>query len=286
MPWKTELPKPLPTVNSKDRYVLLGNPIGHSHSPHLHAAFAKQTLQNLVYEKIEPSLAEFEACVHHFFSTGGKGANVTTPFKQRAFLMADDASQAAKSAGSANTLLLTAHHKIFAHNTDGVGFMQDLLHRHQYNPLQKRILILGAGGAAASILVALIAHGVTQIVLANRSLEKATCLAKEWDCVTPCLLNDLHQIGAFDLIIQATSAELKNQSLDLPTTLLKKSSFCYDLNYHVPITEFLHWSKTQGVLGVNGQGMLIEQAAEAFFLWRGIRPDTTLIDLENLYTMV
>lgn len=259
-----------------DRYAVIGNPIEHSLSPFIHNEFAKQTQQSLSYEKILAPLDQLAETVQQFMQDGGKGVNVTLPFKEQAFALANKKSDLANQAGASNTLVFNKG-EIFADNTDGTGLVQDLTNNHHYCVRQKRVLILGAGGAARGILGPLLSLAPDKLIIANRTASKAEELAT--------LFSDLGQVSGvgfdelndepFDLMINATSAGLTGNALQLSPQLLSEDSCCYDLMFGSQTTPFLDWAKANNAaLCLDGLGMLVEQAAAAFYLWRGVYPDT------------
>ena len=262
------------------RYAVMGNPIAHSLSPMIHQLFATQTGRKLSYEKIEIDLSRFEQQVHDFFNQGGKGLNITLPCKQRAFAMAEHQSARCQQAKAANTLWMKAG-KLHADNTDGIGLCRDLARR--VNLAGKTILLLGAGGAASGILGPLLASNLARLTIANRTFETAQALQQDFPQATCCPLADVASLS-YDVIINATSASLNGQCIQLPEVLLSKQPLCYDLAYHKNgITPFVAWARTLGCVAIDGLGMLVEQAAEAFFIWHGVMPDTapvfTLLNL-------
>lgn len=249
-------------------YAVMGDPIAHSQSPMLHTQFAAQCGLLLRYEKIRSSSDSFEDHVIHFFNQGGMGLNVTHPFKARAAAMAPMRTDRCLEAGVANTLWMKKG-VIHADNTDGVGLVRNL--NHFFTLTKKRILILGAGGAARGIIGALGRELPQEIVVSNRTEANARALQVTFSAIK--LMKWEALAGEFDLIIQATSANLNNECLNLPNALLKNHPLCYDLTYNsMGLTPFVHWAKTQGCMALDGMGMLKEQAAEAFFIWHGVRP--------------
>jgi len=261
-----------------DHYAVIGNPIKHSLSPTIHREFAKQTQQDIDYIAIESPLDDFNKTLFNFRQQGGKGVNVTLPFKHQAFLLAAPHSDLAKQAFAANTLVFQEDNIIYADNTDGTGLIQDLTHNHNYSLQQKKILLLGAGGSAQGIVCPLLESAPTQLVIANRTPEKALQLAKQFEVYGNVLgrgMNDLNlAAGPYDLIINATSTGLSEQTLNLPSQLICKTTWCYDLMYG-KITPFLTWAQQHHADNcLDGLGMLVEQAAAAFYLWRGVYPDT------------
>ncbi len=258
-----------------DRYAVFGNPIGHSKSPLIHTQFARQTQQDMQYEAIEPALDEFTAMAKTFFAEGGKGANVTAPFKGDAFAMADRLTPRARRAGAVNTLKLLDDGILLGDNTDGAGLVSDLqLHTELED---KRILLLGAGGAARGVIEPLLACNPAQLVIANRTGSKAEDLVVKFaDLATDDQLigGDLDQPeGRFDIIINSTSASLDGKMLDISPDLVAPGCISYDMTYGVPNSVFSAWAREHGaVRTLDGLGMLVGQAAESFTVWRGLRP--------------
>ncbi|PHV11399.1 shikimate dehydrogenase [Chitinimonas sp. BJB300] len=260
-----------------DRYAVIGNPIKHSKSPLIHAAFAAQTKQKLIYERLEAPLDSFIERAAEFLAMGGSGCNVTVPFKEEAFRFANILTERAELAGAVNTLWLDDE-GVVGDNTDGAGLVRDL-QRH-LKLVGLRILLLGAGGAARGVLGPLLAERPAQLVIANRSPDKAIALATQFiqlGPITACSLAELPN-QPFDLIINATSASLAGEALPLPTSICQTDGLAYDMMYGKAETPFLQQAKAAGVVRrLDGLGMLVEQAAEAFFLWRGIRPETETV---------
>mgnify|MGYP000754835774 FL=1 len=259
-----------------DQYGVFGNPIEHSKSPDIHHAFAEQTAQALVYQRFLGDLTEFEQQVKQFFTTGGKGLNVTVPFKERAFKLCDVLSKRAQQAGAVNTLMLGKNGDLFGDNTDGAGMVRDISVNQGQALAGKRILLLGAGGAVRGVLEPLLNQQPQQIVIANRTLAKAQLLAQQFNSAAcPCEASEFDALeGVFDVIINGTSASLSGQLPPLPSAIIGSQTWCYDMMYGAEPTVFLQWAAEHGAQGADGLGMLVEQAAEAFFLWRLQRPDT------------
>ena len=257
-----------------DRYAVFGNPIGHSKSPRIHAMFAAQTGQDISYEAILVETGSFAAAVNAFIATGtgpARGANVTVPFKEEAFRLATRRTPRAEAAGAVNTLNFDAG-TILGDNTDGAGLVRDLKNNLGCDPAGRRILLLGAGGAARGVIAPLCAEGPRQLLIANRSVDKARAVAAEFS-VAGCGLIELEG-QCFDLVINATSAGLSGESLALPAGLFAQGSLAYDMVYGRE-TAFMIQARAGGAsLVADGLGMLVEQAAESFLLWRGLRPDT------------
>jgi shikimate dehydrogenase len=252
-----------------DLYAVMGNPIEHSLSPQIHHEFALQTHQDIIYEKRLIPTDEFEGAVEDFFAQGGKGLNITLPFKERAFKLAKNTTKRAYLAQSANTLWL-GNGALFADNTDGIGLAIDL--ERLVSISSKSVLIIGASGAARGVVHPLLECNPSKLHIANRTAEKAYELANSFRGVTASGLNDIQ--GTFDIIINATSASLNEKVPEVSPEILKKTSLCYDMVYASKPTAFMRWAGKHGVTNVaDGLGMLVGQAAEAFFIWRGIKPN-------------
>ncbi|MEL6710446.1 MAG: shikimate dehydrogenase [Pseudomonadota bacterium] len=257
-------------------YAVIGNPIAHSRSPAIHQAFAKQTSQYITYDRILSQPDQFSNTVRGFIAAGGKGLNVTVPFKQQAYDLADTLSAQAQAAGAVNTLVVRQDNTLHGENTDGIGLVRDLQHNHDIHLTGSRILILGAGGATRGILHPILACQPAQLIIANRSPDKARALA---DSVSAAFVSgcSFDQIPAepFDLILHATAAGLSGQVPAIPAATVATHTYAYDLLYSNQPTPFLRWTAQQGAAQtIDGLGMLVEQAAAAFYLWRGIQPDT------------
>lgn len=261
-----------------DRYAVVGHPIAHSKSPRIHRLFAEQTGQDLSYEAILAPLEGFAETVRRFQAEGGKGLNVTVPFKQEAWALAEERSAAAERAGAVNTLSLGGDGRIRGDNTDGVGLVRDLTRNHGLTLSGRRLLILGAGGAARGVLQPLLQAEPAEVFIANRTAEKAEALAAEFaDERIPLAGGGFEALAGrrFDLIINATAAGLAGELPPLPGSCLAEGAWCYDMLYGPEPTAFVRWARAQGAAGaVDGLGMLVEQAAESFFIWRGVRPRT------------
>lgn len=263
-----------------DRYAVIGNPIGHTKSPLIHGVFAVETNQDLRYTAIEGPTAPargFEDAVLAFRDGGGLGMNVTAPFKLRAFEMADVRSERAALAGAANALKFSAG-RIEADNFDGVGLLRDIEVNLGLPLAGRRVLLLGAGGAARGALLPFLAAGPSQLVIANRDLGKARSLASQVghrDAVRACGYGELGALGRFDLVVNATSASLVGERPPVPPSVFDADGTAYELAYGKGLTPFLRLARDAGVRRVaDGVGMLVEQAAEAFAWWRGVRPGT------------
>lgn len=258
-----------------DRYVVIGNPIAHSKSPQIHAYFARQTGEPVEYERLLAPLDGFEATVRAFIAAGGGGANVTVPFKLEAFALADERSARAEAAGAVNTLSFQDG-RILGDNTDGIGLVRDIVLRAGVPLAGKRLLLLGAGGAARGALLPLLEELPGEIVLANRTLARAEQLVSQFNGADGRLrASALDALaGGFDVIINATSASLSAELPPVPPTVFDSQTFAYDMMYGAGPTVFLQLAAARGASIRDGLGMLVEQAAEAFFVWRGLRPDT------------
>jgi shikimate dehydrogenase len=270
---------------SIDQYRVFGNPIHHSKSPSIHQQFAQATQQHINYQTQLVELDEFEHTVKAFFAAGGKGLNITVPFKQRAFTMAQILSPAAQKAEAANTLYVNEHGELVADNTDGMGLVRDICHNLNGQLNAKRILVLGAGGAVRGVLQPILAQLPKQVVIANRTFNKAQTLAASFAGLGAIEALPMDQLtGPFDWIINGTSASLAGDLPTLPDGLLSNNSRCYDMMYSAQKTVFNAWAMDQGAAHANdGLGMLVEQAAQSFQLWRGILPPTAdvLLALRN-----
>jgi len=272
--------------NVIDRYGIVGYPVKHSRSPFIHAMFAKQTGQQLSYQLFEVAPEYLAKELQRFFGEGGKGWNVTVPHKQAVFELVKYHTPRAEFAGAVNAILITPEGELMGDNTDGVGLLNDLNHHLKFDLKDKRILMLGAGGAARGVLAPLLEQQPHELVIANRNVERATALASEFQNLGTLRSTSFGDIDptAFDLIINATSASLQGEMPDLPDAVIGAHTLCYDMAYGKDDTVFMHWAKQRGAASaVQGWGMLVEQAAESFFLWRGVRPDTlpVLVALQN-----
>ncbi|SEN01707.1 shikimate dehydrogenase [Nitrosomonas marina] len=259
-----------------DRYAVVGNPISHSKSPRIHMAFAKQAQQDIHYEAILAPQNEFHSTVNTFRQQGGKGMNITVPFKQEACQIAASLTERARIAGAVNTFKFEDDH-IQGDNTDGAGLIRDITINLKIPVTDKRILLMGAGGAARGVILPLLQQHPTRLVIANRTPQKAQLLQQQFSEFGPiiaCSYMDLPG-ECFDIIINATSASLNNALPELPSGIFATDTLAYDMMYGTEPTRFLNYAAQQGARHLaDGIGMLVEQAAESFYLWRGIRPDT------------
>lgn len=264
-------------MNALDRYAVIGYPVKHSRSPFIHAMFAKQCDQQMSYQLLEVAPEQLATTVPQFFADGGKGLNVTVPHKQAVMSMVKYRSPRAEFAGAINTIMVLQDNELMGDNTDGVGLLNDLTNNLKFDLKNKRILLLGAGGAARGVIAPLLQQHPDVVVVANRNVQRAMQLTEEFKNLGSLQSSSFAQVEtkAFDLIINATSASLQGDMPDVPQTVIGEQTVCYDMAYGKDDTVFTQWAKQHGAArAVQGWGMLVEQAAEAFFLWRGVRPDT------------
>lgn len=260
-----------------DRYGVMGYPVSHSRSPVIHRLFALQTGENIQYELLQVTPEKLEAAVRQFQRTGGKGLNVTVPHKTEITRMCDQLSERASTAGAVNTLSFRDG-GIYGENTDGIGLLRDLAINQNFTIEGANILILGAGGATRGIVGPLLEMQPASLRIANRTIDKAEALVQHFSRsgpVSACRFNVIPVTEKYDLIINATSAGVKGDSPPYPSAAVAPDTFCYDLSYGLSPTPFSVWARDQGAeKSVMGWGMLVEQAAESFNIWRGVRPDT------------
>ncbi|MES2261453.1 MAG: shikimate dehydrogenase [Pseudomonadota bacterium] len=260
-----------------DRYCVFGNPIAHSKSPEIHAAYAAQTGQQLTYEKRLAPLDGFSAAVQAFIAEGGKGANVTVPFKLDAHKLARALTIRAQAAGAVNTLLFTDE-GIIGDNTDGAGLVNDIVANAGVPLTGKRILLLGAGGAARGVVLPLLEHRPAQLTIANRTVATAEALVEQFaalasgSALSACGFADVE--GQYDIVINATSASLSAELPPVPPAVFGPGTLALDMMYGKEPTVFMQFAAEHGAIVRDGLGMLVEQAAEAFLAWRGVRPET------------
>ncbi len=263
-------------ADAVDRYGVMGYPVAHSRSPVIHTLFAHQTGQKIRYELLKVAPEKLEQAVHQFRDTGGKGLNITVPHKTEVCRIADQLSERAATAGAANTLAFTDG-EIFGDNTDGIGLVRDLVANRGLALADSRILILGAGGATRGIVGPLLDAGPDAVLIANRTPKKAEIIADHFargGNIESCAFDDI-PAGDWQLIINATSAGVHGETPPWPSSVVTASTVCYDLAYGQKPTPFCQWAREQGAQQViMGWGMLVEQAAESFHIWRGVRPDT------------
>jgi shikimate dehydrogenase len=261
-----------------DKYAVFGNPISQSKSPFIHTEFAKQTQQDISYNAILAPVDAFAVNMRAFFASGGCGANVTAPFKEQAFTLCDELSELAQLAGAVNTLVRLEDGKIRGDNTDGLGLVTDL-ERQLTSLANKRVLLVGAGGAARGCILPLLQAGVAQLDITNRTHEKALQLAELFSRYGNIKALTLTELAAgYDVIINSSSAGLTGQLISLPSTIIDGTSHCYDMSYGSDTTLFNQWALSAGARHCcDGLGMLVGQAAQSFYLWRNVRPDAAKV---------
>lgn len=258
-----------------DRYAVIGNPIGHSKSPMIHASFAEQTGEDMIYDTLFSEIDQFAEIVERFFSDGGKGLNVTVPFKQNAYNWVTELTERARIAGAVNTII-PMQNGYLGDNTDGIGIVRDITHNLGVSLSDKTILILGAGGAVRGVLKPILDEHPDCIHIANRTISKAEDLATLDDCIHGMSFTDINT--TYDVVINGTSASLSGDLPPLPKQLFNNGALAYDMMYAEEPTVFMQWAQTHGAEIISdGLGMLVEQAAEAFYLWRNKQPDSKKI---------
>jgi shikimate dehydrogenase len=263
-----------------DRYVVAGNPVEHSQSPFIHAQFARQTGQTLAYDRLWCPLDGFAATLKQFADAGGRGCNITVPFKFEAFGMAARRTERAALAQACNTLRFDteADGGWLADNTDGAGLVRDIEHNAGVTMRGKRVLMIGAGGAAAGALGPLLQAAPAQLVVANRSLDKAQALVKRHAALAACTSLSAAPLAdcgsAFDVVINASASSLQAAAVPVAPQVLRAQGLALDMMYGPAAQGFMAWAVEHGAQARDGLGMLVEQAAEAFLLWRGVRPNT------------
>jgi shikimate dehydrogenase len=260
-----------------DRYAVIGNPIAHSKSPLIHAEFARQTGQDISYTAILATRESFVSAVRDFIGQGGKGMNVTVPFKEQAWkYLATDIAQRAASARAVNTLIFKDG-KIIGDNTDGTGLLRDIEGNLGFPVAGRRVLLMGAGGAACGVLPALLSRNPATLTIVNRNIDKARELKERFTASGNPSVTDYPGLSGsqFDLVINATSSSMNDKLPPLPEGIFAAGALAYDLMYGKGLTLFLKFAQSQGAAKLaDGLGMLVEQAAESFLIWRGVRPDT------------
>jgi shikimate dehydrogenase len=267
-----------------DRYAVIGNPIGFSKSPLIHGSFARMTGQDLVYEAIEGPLNGFRERVDRFRTEGAKGLNITAPFKLDAVAYANELSESARCAGAANCLKFDGD-RIIAENFDGIGLVRDITVNLGVEVAGRRVLMLGAGGAARGALLPFLRQEPAELVLVNRTLSKAVALAEEFAGCGPLIVSGHAELAdlaeGYDVVVNATSASLRGEMPPLPSNVFRGAELAYELAYGKGLTPFLQAARAEGVARLaDGVGMLVEQAAEAFVWWRGVRPSTAEVIAE------
>lgn len=262
-------------INKADHYLVLGNPIKHSRSPQIHAAFARQTGEVIEYNSSLVAIDAFTRTLSTMVANGAQGFNITLPFKQQAFELADTLSSSASLAGAVNTLSIRDNN-LHGDNTDGVGLVRDITLNHDFDFKDKDVLLLGAGGAIRGVIEPIIMQQPKSITIANRTVTRAQELVGVFShlfSILACAYEDLDQ--SYDLIINGTSASLEGQLLPVPDITVNSSSYLYDMMYSANPTVFNQWGQSLGAKqSIDGLGMLVEQAAESFFIWRSLRPQT------------
>ena len=273
-------------LTSTEQYGVIGDPISHSQSPSIHKFFAKQLGQNINYKAYHVPADKLESFIIEFQNKGGKGLNVTLPHKTSVLNCTDEISSRAMEAGAINTLIINDK-KIIGDNTDGIGLINDLEINFNQPLENKRVLVLGAGGAALGILNPLLKRKPKLILVANRSASKTKIITSKFklnSTLDACGINDLESNQTFDIIINATSIGVTKQSINFPSFIISEDTICYDLSYSYEPTLFMQWSmENKAKLAIQGWGMLIEQAAASYFLWRNKKPNTsTLLEQLNI----
>lgn len=265
-----------------ERYCVIGNPIAHSKSPEIHAGFASQTGQDIVYERCLAPLDAFEATVRSLIAAGYQGANVTVPFKLQAAGLADRLTERARAAGAVNTLVFNSSGGIIGDNTDGAGLVGDITRNAGIDLAGKRVLLLGAGGAARGAVLPLLAALPAELTIANRTVATADALVERFTSqlaqdqrLSACGFEDI--AGPYDVVVNATSASLLDDMPPVPAAAFGPGTLALDMMYGKAPSRFMLFAASQGAVARDGLGMLVEQAAEAFLLWRGARPDTAAI---------
>ena len=260
-----------------DRYGVIGHPINHSKSPVIHRLFAAETGENLRYDAFDVAPEQLAQQLKSFARQGFRGLNVTVPHKQKIADLVDQLTDRAHLAGAVNTIIIAADGRLDGDNTDGVGLLTDLTGNLNVTLKEARVLVLGAGGATRGIVPALLGSGPRDLRIANRGIDRAHDLAEHFSKlgkIVPCRFDELDG-QRFEVVINATSAGLHGETPPFPESILTPDTICYDLSYAMADTPFVAWAKRHGVKHTHqGWGMLVEQAAEAFFIWRGVRPET------------
>ena len=264
----------------KEKYGVIGDPISHSRSPEIHKLFAQQFNEKIDYNKYHIKADNLKQFIIDFHSSGGRGLNITLPHKILAMNSVSVLSQNAIQAKAINTIYFNGN-EIIGDNTDGIGLIADLRNNFQVEIKNKKILILGAGGAVRGIIGSLIKENPSHIEIANRTISHAEKISKDFSneaSIKICTIEELNEKGNFDLIINAISFDTNNKDIALSKNIISKSSICYDLSYNSSPTQFMLWAMKNGAnFAIQGWGMLIEQAAESYLIWKKIRPDTSAI---------
>ena len=262
------------------RFAVVGNPVSHSKSPMIHSLFARQTGKQLQYTREEVAPDCFTEFVQQFFTDGGSGLNVTVPFKEQAFELAQVHSKRARQARAVNTLYLDDQHRLCGDNTDGIGLVRDMRDNHGIAIVGKRLLMIGAGGAVRGALGSLAEEAPESITLVNRTLSRAVTLRKEFSGLAEIKVHSFEDQldGPFELVINGTSTGLQGEAPPLSPDAIGTQTCCYDMMYSSQDTPFMDWARQQGAIEVlDGVGMLVEQAAESFSIWLNVKPNTASI---------
>jgi len=266
-----------------NRYTVIGQPIAHSVSPAIHHLFGELTQRRLNYSRTEATKDTFAPIVKDWQASGGKGCNVTAPFKELAAKVCDRLNESATLAGAVNTIEMHRDGSLVGHNTDGVGLLRDIQKNKGIQLSQKRILMLGSGGAARGTMASLLSANPACVHIANRTVERAEELAQHFAHLGPTAFSaydELEALAEFDIILNATSMAFDDKAPPIPKSILHENSFAYDLTYSANPTPFLRWCEECGVRQrADGFGMLVEQAADAFLIWEGVRPKTRKVFL-------
>lgn len=258
-------------------YAVMGNPVAHSKSPRIHALFAAETGQRMRYSAIQVDPGGFEQAVSNFVAHGGRGLNVTVPFKRNAWALVERRSPRAELAQAVNTVVVEAQGRLLGDNTDGIGLVTDVMRNHGVRLADRAVLLLGAGGAASGVVGPLLEQCPARLYIANRSVDRALELAARFAPIGRLEGGGLDELQgqSFDVVINATAASLQGELPPLPDSLLRPGACCYDMMYGAAPTPFVTWARAHGAAqAIDGLGMLVEQAAESFYLWRGVRPRT------------
>ncbi len=263
-----------------NRYTVIGQPIAHSLSPVVHQLFGEHTQRKIKYTRTESTTETFDTTVRDWIASGGRGCNVTSPFKEQAVQVCDRLSREAHRAGSVNTIHLHRDGNLVGHTTDGPGLVADIVKNWRYPIADKRVLLLGAGGAARGVMQAILKQSPSMLHIANRTAEKAVALAEIFDdlgAVSGSGYDALGELDAFDIVINATTSGMSGTMLVLPEHLMNAGSLAYDMTYAQRDTPFMLWAQQHGASTANGLGMLVEQAAESFLIWEDVRPKTRMV---------
>lgn len=266
-----------------DRYAVVGHPVAHSKSPFIHKRFAAQTGEDIDYGIIDASAEKFEQIVNRFFDEGGKGLNITVPHKEKAWQMSEWRSDGAERSGAVNTLFREETGRLCGHNTDGIGLVRDITRNNNGEISGKRVLLLGAGGAVRGVMPALLAKEPVAVSIANRTVSRAQTLVEHFTGAIPLTASSFEGLAGdrFDLVINGTSASLQGELPELPDDLLADDAWCYDMVYGRGETAFQNWARLHGAaVALDGCGMLVEQAAQSFYIWRGVMPTTARVITE------